>query len=127
MRVLLVEDDDSLRKSAVRMLRHEGFDIVEAANADEACTRCARYAPHVLFTDIQLPGTLDGWDVAERCRSRDPHIAVVYTTAFPSRAPRPVPGSLMLEKPYSHDQLVDALRGLGQAHAVATSVRSSPE
>src|SRR5215207_6259648 len=119
MKLLIVEDDDSLRKSAVRMLRLEGFDIVEAVNAEEACTRCADYAPDLLFTDIHLPGTLNGWDVAERCRERDPRIPVVYTTAFPGHAPRPVPGSLILNKPYTRHQLLDALRSLCQAHAVA--------
>src|SRR4051794_9053302 len=92
MKVLIVEDDESLRRSAARMLKYEGFDIVEAINAEEACSRCADHAPDLLFTDIQLPGTLNGWDVAERCRERDPRIPVVYTTAFPGHAPRPVRG-----------------------------------
>ena len=112
MKVLIVEDDEALRKSAARMLRLEGFPIVEAGTADEACTRFLDHTPDILFTDIHLPGTLNGWDVAEACRESNPRLPVIYASGSWGERPGPVPGSVMLGKPYSRQELMDALRSL---------------
>src|SRR5215212_98546 len=95
MKVLLVEDDHSVRRATVRMLTQEGFHVVEASTGEEGLGRCAEHMPEALFTDIQLPGALNGWDVAERCRESHPHIPVVYTTANGGNHPRPVPRSVI--------------------------------
>ena len=109
------------------MLKLEGFEIEEASTAEEGLARCAEKTPDALLTDIRLPGALDGWDVAERCRERHPHVPVVYTTTHVGNRPRPVPRSVILNKPYTRHQLLDALRSLCQAHAVATPVQPSTE
>ena len=118
MRILFVEDDGSVRRATARMLRQDGFEIVEAATAEEGLARCAEQAPDALLTDIQLPGALNGWDVAERCRESHPHIPVVYATAHSGNRPRPVPKSVIIEKPYTQQQLMNALASLRQAHAL---------
>ncbi len=53
-----------------------------------------------LFTDINLPGLIDGWTVAEAFRALHPDRPVVYTSSGSGRHPRAVPGSLYLRKPF---------------------------
>src|SRR3954471_3918314 len=100
MRVLVVEDDWLVREMAVEMLREAGFDVIEAATAEEALLRCNEEMADVLFTDIRLPGKLTGWDVAEHCRARHPSVPVIYATGYTEGACRQVPGSVFFRKPY---------------------------
>jgi DNA-binding NtrC family response regulator len=67
----------------------------------------------VLVTDIRLPGRIDGWQIAERCREHDPDLPVIYATAFSTVAARPVRGSLSLMKPYHPGEVVEAVKELG--------------
>jgi CheY-like chemotaxis protein len=80
MKVLVVEDDELVREVAVEGLTEAGFEVVEAASAEEALARCEEHVADVLFTDIRLPGSLDGWDVAEQCRETNPGLPVIYAT-----------------------------------------------
>jgi DNA-binding response OmpR family regulator len=110
VRILVVEDDPLIREIVVEALREEGYDVIHAANGEEALAWCRRRAADVLFTDIKLPGEVDGWLIAERCRERDPELPVIYATGFSPVAPRPVPDSLSLQKPYHPDEIVKAVR-----------------
>jgi CheY-like chemotaxis protein len=110
MKVLVVEDDPFVRLFAVEILEDEGFEVVEAGTGEEGLDRC--HGADLLFTDIRLPGELDGWDVAERCRQRDPDLPVIYATGFSDVAARPVPGSVLFQKPYRAEQLVRTVRKL---------------
>ena len=116
MRVLVVDDDDLVRTVAVDTLEDAGFDVIEAATAEEALDRCEERVADVLFTDIMLSGNLDGWDVAEQCREAHPDLPVIYTTGYSLRRHRPVPGSHLLPKPYSPSALVRLV-----CHAVGQS------
>lgn len=98
MRVLVVEGDDLIRILAVDTLEDAGFEVIEAATAEEALDRCEEGTADLLFTDIMLSGTLDGWDVAERCRENNPRLPVIYTTGYLVREHRPVAGSRMGSK-----------------------------
>jgi CheY-like chemotaxis protein len=53
MKILIVEDDHLVREVAVEILRDEGFEVIEAATAEEGLERCAEHAPDLLFTDIR--------------------------------------------------------------------------
>jgi FixJ family two-component response regulator len=66
----------------------------------------------VLFTDIRLPGPLSGWDIAERWRECHPKIPVIYATGFSDEEARPVPGSVLFQKPYNAAQLISMIRRL---------------
>jgi CheY-like chemotaxis protein len=106
MRVLVVDDDDLVRTVAVDTLEDAGFEVIEAATAEEALDRCGERTADVLFTDIMLSGSLDGWDIAEQCREADPDLPVIYTTGYSLRKQRPVRGSRLLQKPYAGSDLV---------------------
>jgi CheY-like chemotaxis protein len=64
-----------MREFVVETLREEGFDVIHAANGEEALAWCGRRVVDVLVTDIKLPGNVDGWQIAEHCREHDPEVA----------------------------------------------------
>jgi CheY-like chemotaxis protein len=71
--VLIVEDEFLLRMGAVDMIAAAGFEAVEAANADQAIKILeARRGITVVFTDIQMPGSMDGLKLARAVRGRWP-------------------------------------------------------
>jgi CheY-like chemotaxis protein len=89
VRILLVEDDPLIREFVVEALREEGYHVIHAANGEEALAWCGRRIVDVLITDVKLPGSVDGWQIAERCREHDPELPVIYATGFsPSRPVR---------------------------------------
>jgi CheY-like chemotaxis protein len=110
VRILVVEDDPLIREFVVEALREDGHQVIHAANGEEALAWCRRLVADVLVTDIRLPGKIDGWQIAERCREHDPNLPVIYATGFSPVAARPVPGSLTLHKPYGPDEIVQAVR-----------------
>ena len=117
MRVLVVDDDDLVRTVAVDTLEDAGFEVIEAATAEEALDRCEERTADVLFTDIMLSGNLE---IAERCREAHPDIPVIYTTGYSLRAHRPVPGSRLLHKPYQSAELVRVISAVvGQSRPSA--------
>jgi CheY-like chemotaxis protein len=108
----MVDDDDLVRTVAADTLEGAGFEVIEAATAEEALDRCGERTADVLFTDIMLSGGLDGWDIAEQCREADPDLPVIYTTGYSLRKHRPVPGSRLLQKPYAGSDLVRTIKDM---------------
>jgi two-component system, response regulator PdtaR len=100
--VLVVDDEAMLRMCAADVLEGEGFEVIEAENADEALKVLAnRPDVRVLFTDIQMPGKLDGMDLARKVHQQWPKIKLVITSGRkkPSQAEIPDDGSF-IAKPY---------------------------
>ncbi|WP_225185103.1 response regulator [Bradyrhizobium sp. NBAIM01] len=62
MRILVVEDDPLICEFVVECLRDEGFDVIHAADREQALSWCGRQVADALVTDVQLPGTIDGWE-----------------------------------------------------------------
>jgi CheY-like chemotaxis protein len=94
-----------------------GFNVVEAGNADEAIAILeARPDIRVVFTDIQMPGSMDGLKLAQFVRGRWPPIKIVATSGFVNVANDDLPeGSRFLPKPYRPEQIVAELRELTAA------------
>ena len=114
VKILVVEDDPLVREMAVDVLTEEGFEVIEASNGEQALRHCAEHAADLLFTDIRLPGSVDGWDIAERCRDGNPQIPVVYASGHSPVRARPVSGGVWLQKPYRPEHLVETLRSLSR-------------
>jgi CheY-like chemotaxis protein len=112
--VLIVEDEFLLRIDAVDMIGAAGFEAVEAANADEAIEILeARRDITVIFTDIQMPGSMDGLKLARAVRGRWPPIKIVATSGHVGIAETDLPeGGRFLPKPYSPTDIADVLRDL---------------
>jgi CheY-like chemotaxis protein len=112
--VLIVEDEFLIRMDAVDMIRSAGFDVVEAQNADEAIFILeGRPDIRVVFTDVEMPGSMDGLKLAAAIRGRWPPIKIVATSGLLRISEDDLPpGSRFLPKPYSQPQIVGTLREL---------------
>jgi len=115
--ILVVEDEALVRLSAVGMLEDAGFRMIEAVNSDEALELLeADSDVQLLFTDINMPGTLDGLALARQVHDRWPHIGIMVASA--KQAPRPdeMPaGTRFEQKPYGPDTVVRHARELTTA------------
>lgn len=112
--VLIVEDEMLLRIDAAEMIKAAGFEVVEAANADEAIEVLeARRDITVVFTDIQMPGSMDGLKLARAVRGRWPPIKIIATSGRLNVREMDLPeGGRFLPKPYSHANVARMLREL---------------
>jgi PAS domain S-box-containing protein len=113
--VLLVEDNDGVRRLTARILRMLGYDVLEAINADEADERAATHPGiiHALVTDLVMPGR-SGREVATAMRLARPGIVVIYVSGYSGDVlgeDRPLePGAFFLQKPYRVASLARVLR-----------------
>ena len=112
--ILIVEDDPLIRMDAAQMIADGEFDVIEAANADEAITILeTRLDITVVFTDIQMPGSMDGLKLAAAVRDRWPPIKIIATSGHVMIGRHGLPeGGLFLPKPYSSAQILKTLREL---------------
>jgi two-component system, response regulator PdtaR len=112
--VLVVEDDEFIRVHAADMIRDLGFIAIEAANADEAISLLETGLDiAVVFTDIQMPGSIDGLRLAAVVRHRWPPVALLVTSGQVGLAAAPLPqGARFVSKPYLQHQLDGHLAAL---------------
>jgi CheY-like chemotaxis protein len=111
--VLIVEDEPLVRIGAVNLIEDAGFEVIEAANADEAIgiLEC-RSDVRVVFTDIHMPGSMDGLKLAHAVRNRWPPIRIIVTSGRDLIAEQVLPeGGRFFAKPYNPIEILDALRG----------------
>ncbi|WP_210247632.1 response regulator [Salinarimonas soli] len=111
--VLLVEDEALVRMFADEVLVEDGgFRVISAANADEAIAILrVRTDVRVLFTDVNMPGSMDGLALAHAVHVGWPDVAIVVTSGLNLTGPLP-PGARFLTKPYAPLALVDTIRTL---------------
>ena len=110
--VLVVEDESLVRETISAELEDAGFVVIEATTGEEGLAVLEEKPVGVLFTDIRLPGALDGWDLAERARALYPHLPVIYATGFSTEQPRYVSKGVLLRKPYLPSAVVAAIERL---------------
>jgi CheY-like chemotaxis protein len=112
--ILVVEDEALVRFAAVGMLEDAGFRMIEAVNGDQALELLAADSDvQLLFTDVTMPGAIDGLALARQVRARWPHIAIMIVSAKQvTRADELPPGSRFEQKPYSPDTVVRHAREL---------------
>jgi DNA-binding response OmpR family regulator len=114
--VLVIEDDKDLQGMLEDGLRDGEFEPAIAASGEEAVTllKAFRSKYSALVTDISLLGRMDGWRVARAAREIDPAFPIIYITGGAGNEwdLKGVPGSILLTKPFSPTQLVDAVSKL---------------
>jgi CheY-like chemotaxis protein len=106
--VLLVEDEGLISQLVADWLSQRGFAVHEAASAEEAMHYLDSGAPvDLLFTDVNLPGAMDGAQLAWQVRQRRPELPVVYTSgrARSSVIGALVPRSIFVSKPYDPEDV----------------------
>lgn len=117
--VLVVDDDALLRMLAVEVVEEAGFLAIEARDADEAVA-VLEYRTDIilLFTDLNMPGSMDGLKLAHTVRDRWPPIKILLVSGQQRLKPSDLPlNSCFVEKPYQASALVEELRSLiGPCH-----------
>jgi len=123
IRVLFVEDEFLISEWVAQALSEQCFAVQTVTNAADALQQLATVPVDVLFTDLNLPGGMDGADLAQRAREMRPHLPVVYASARASMLKQDarVPGSIVVPKPYE-----PALVGRLLAAALRTTAAGRP-
>jgi CheY-like chemotaxis protein len=112
--ILVVEDEYFLRMNAVEMIEAAGYVVLEASNADEAIEILEnRDDIRVMFTDIQMPGSMDGLKLAQAVRGRWPPIEILATSGRVMLGEQDLPArGRFIPKPYSAAQIAKTLSEL---------------
>lgn len=112
--ILVVEDEPILLLHAAGTIEDAGFQALQAANADEAIGFLERYPQiRVVFTDIDMPGSMDGRRLALAVRDRWPPIEIILTSGHASITVKDMPSRCrFLPKPYNEAQLIGAIEQL---------------
>jgi CheY-like chemotaxis protein len=111
--VLVVEDEPILRMNAIDMVEDAGFDVLEAENAHAALRLLEVHGHEVaaLFTDIHMPGPMDGLDLTRVVHERWPHILPVVTSGRARLGDGDLPDSgRFINKPYRLSEVIGAIR-----------------
>lgn len=104
--ILVVEDEDLVRLSAAEYLRFSDYHVVEAATADDAVALLSSGTEvDLVFSDIRMPGQLDGYGLTRWLRANRPSLPVLLTTGFAGTAREQATPAPMLLKPYSLEGL----------------------
>jgi CheY-like chemotaxis protein len=128
--VLLVEDEPLISEIAAEALEEQGFAVEAVENAGDALRRLMSGARFdILFTDLNLPGEMDGGTLARRARELHPDLPVIYTSGRRSHMDElaPVEGSMFVPKPYdpfSIGQLLDYLVAARRMPSLASAGQS---
>ena len=113
--VLIIEDDDSLRKFAGTVLKQMGYNVLEAENGEDALTISKKHdgSIHLLITDVVMP-KMSGRETAERMQPLYPQMKVIYMSGYTDNAIVHhgvlAPGLNFLEKPFTPDGLARKVR-----------------
>jgi PAS domain S-box-containing protein len=113
--ILVVEDNAPLRHAAARQLVELGYHVIESDNADAALKALAEAQPiDLLFTDLVMPGSMDGADLAQKAAALQPGLKILMTSGFAGardagERSSPLP-FVILNKPYRRDDLARTVR-----------------
>src|SRR5437899_9802897 len=112
--VLVVEDDVLLRWTAIAIIEEAGFDVVEAGAGIEAISVLEKRSDiQTVFTDVELPGSINGIQLAHLIRTRWPSIRLIATSGQLRLREDDLPaGARFLHKPYAVANLTGALKEL---------------
>ncbi len=113
--VLIVDDNDKMRQVVFKQLHQLGYRVIEAENAVAALAVLDREKIDVLFSDIIMPGGMDGFDLAREAVARQTTLKILLSSGFPEGfgdAKRVLPEYRLLSKPYRRADLARAMREL---------------
>ena len=109
--VLVVEDEALVRMSAVGLMVDAGYEVLEARNADDALTILeSRTDIGLVFTDVEMPGTMDGIGLANLIRARWPSVLLVVASGKAAISEGRLPGGArFFRKPYADNLILAAM------------------
>ena len=115
--VLVVEDDDEVAALTVEMISQLGYDTTRVASAEAALGALAdRRSVDIVFSDVMMPGRMNGVELAQEIRRRRPNLPVLLTSGYAEAAQRKAGAQTIkiIPKPYRIDELRDALMAVRQ-------------
>ena len=110
--ILVVEDEDDVRELVSTSLRNRGFSVLSVPNAEVALQILMEQVKFdLLFTDIVMPGIMDGFELADRAKRLQPELRILYATGFShvSRRSADQLHGKLIHKPYRPDDLASAI------------------
>jgi CheY-like chemotaxis protein len=111
--ILMAEDDVILRTVVAEQFREEGYSVVETSNADEVLLVLRTGIPvDLLFTDVRMPGTLDGIALARLVRAEFPDVKVVIASGNVAATEVGATIDGFISKPYHVPQLLEHIKSL---------------
>jgi signal transduction histidine kinase len=117
-RILLVEDDNEVASLVSDMLKQLGHDVLRTASSAAALGALANGRPiDLVFSDIMMPGDMDGLELARELRQRRPNLPVLLTSGYPAQETIETSGFQVLAKPYRVNELQAALAKAFRAHS----------
>ena len=111
--MIVAEDESLIRLFAVEFLQDAGFEVIEARHADQALTILADRADgiHLLFTDIHMPGAMNGLQLAHHSRMNWPWVSLLLASGHARPVATDLPhGSRFMAKPYDPDHMLAHVR-----------------
>lgn len=117
IKVMVIDDSKTIRRTAETLLQREGYDVVTAVDGFEALSKIAETRPDIIFIDIMMP-RLDGYQTCALLKNSQnfQHIPVVMLSSkdgmFDQAKGRVVGSDEYLTKPFSKDELLNAIRKL---------------
>ncbi|WP_354310403.1 response regulator [Sphingomonas trueperi] len=109
--MLIAEDEPIVRMLAADILAEDGFNVLEAQSATEALDVLAENKVEVLFTDINMPGAIDGLQLADVVAVRHPKVGIVVTSGRQRLEDWEIPDDgVYLPKPYDYRTLAETMR-----------------
>ncbi|SFL61078.1 response regulator [Methylorubrum salsuginis] len=125
--ILIVEDNYLLLEMLTHLCEQEGIAVLAASSGEAALTmlRDGRAAIDWLFTDINLPGLIDGWEVAAAYRERHPQRPVIYASTLPRLERRTVPGSIYVRKPFQIREILSLARMMAVESRTPEALRAT--
>lgn len=113
--ILVVEDEILIRLLLADSLREAGFDVIQAATADEALDVLkSSQRVDLVATDVRMPGSVDGLGLASRLRADWPHLKVIVLSGHLVRLPRADLADAFIQKPFLAKAVITAIRQLLQ-------------
>jgi signal transduction histidine kinase/CheY-like chemotaxis protein len=114
--ILLVEDDDTVNRFAGEVLQDLGYAVISAVDGQRALTLLDEHSVDLLFTDVVLPGGMNGRELAEFAVKKKPGLKVLFATGYTRNAiihhGRLDPGVEVLMKPYTYEVLARKVRAV---------------
>jgi two-component system, response regulator PdtaR len=112
--ILIVEDEFLIRVDATTFFESEGFNVFEAVHADEAIRCLERHDEiQLIFTDVNMPGSMNGLALAHYVRGRGPPVKIIVTSGYAKAGARALPeNAVFVEKPYALKNIADKINDL---------------
>jgi len=115
-RVLVVDDDASIRELLATALADDGYEVVPATNGEDALAVCERWRPDVIVLDLMMP-VMDGWQFATELRARDEDIPIVLLSAARDLRmhAKNLSAAEIIEKPFDLSELLPKIAKVASA------------